>query len=249
MPQWSGSTFARGIAVAILGASGGIISCAIWSAPPAHSAELTAAQAVAYRFPPNWAQSQARASAPKPAAQSTANDANRAMTSLMFDPAATYELASASASPAGLPDRANAYADPSADGARVGSGASPNGTSDAAGRGQGDKKPATVTRQTKPVSPYVFNDAQIASIKTRLRLTTDQQRYWPAVETALRGITYSKDSSRKSSKLAAVDPSSPAIQQLKSAATPLIMSFNEQQKDEVRQLARLMGLEQVAQSF
>jgi hypothetical protein len=171
------------------------------------------------------------------------------MANLMFDPTVTYELASASAVPAGLPDRVNAYADPSANGARVGSGASPNGASDATGKGQADKKASTPARATKPVSTNVFNDAQIASIKARLRLTADQQRYWPAVETALRGITYSKDSSRKSSKLAAVDPNSPAIQQLKSAAMPLIMSFSEQQKDEVRQLARLMGLEQVAQSF
>jgi len=49
--------------------------------------------------------------------------------------------------------------------------------------------------------------------------------------------------------MAAVDPNSPAVQQLKSVAIPLIMSFSDAQKDEVRQLARLMGLEQVAASF
>jgi hypothetical protein len=160
------------------------------------------------------------------------------MASLMFNPSATYELASASATPAGLPERINAYADPSSDSA-----------SDSSRKGQGEKKASAAARPVKPVSTYVFNDAQIVSIKTRLRLTPDQQRYWPAVETALRGITYSKDSSRKSSKLVAVDPNSPAIQQLKSAAMPLILSFTEQQKEEVRQLARVMGLQQVAQSF
>jgi hypothetical protein len=39
------------------------------------------------------------------------------------------------------------------------------------------------------------------------------------------------------------------VQQLKSAAFPLIMSFDEEQKSQVRQLARNMGLEQVAASF
>ena len=93
------------------------------------------------------------------------------------------------------------------------------------------------------------NNGQIASIKTRLKLTPDQLRQWPAVEAALRNITYKKDSSKPGSKLQTVDPNSAAVQELKSAATPLIMSFSDEQKNEVRQLARLMGLEQVAQSF
>jgi hypothetical protein len=39
------------------------------------------------------------------------------------------------------------------------------------------------------------------------------------------------------------------VQRLKSAAFPLIMSMNEDQKREVRMLAQLMGLQQVAASF
>ena len=70
-------------------------------------------------------------------------------------PTATYELASASATPAELPDRVNAYADPAADPASTGS----------AGKGLPDKK-ATAVRPTKPASPYVFNDAQIGYSNT-----------------------------------------------------------------------------------
>jgi hypothetical protein len=103
-------------------------------------------------------------------------------------------------------------------------------------------------REVKPPSNHVFNDAQIASIKSRLKLTPDQARNWPAVEAALRNITYKKDAAR-GGKMAAVDPNSPGVQQLKSAAVPLILSFSEAQKDEVRQLARLMGLEQIASAF
>jgi hypothetical protein len=96
-------------------------------------------------------------------------------------------------------------------------------------------------------SSAVFNDAQIASIKTRLKLSSYQERMWPSVEAALRNISYRKDA--RGSRMATVDPNSPGVQQLKSAAFPMIMSFSPEQKDEVRQLARIMGLEQVASSF
>jgi hypothetical protein len=40
-----------------------------------------------------------------------------------------------------------------------------------------------------PPSPNAFlDDAQIEGIKTRLRLTSDQAEYWPAVEAALRDV-------------------------------------------------------------
>ena len=109
-------------------------------------------------------------------------------------------------------------------------------------------RPASETSLTSCQSNNVFNDAQIASIKSRLKLTADQQRNWPAVESALRNITYKKDAAR-GGKSAAVDPNSAGVQQLKAAAMPMLFSFSEEQKNEVRQLARLMGLEQVASSF
>jgi hypothetical protein len=39
------------------------------------------------------------------------------------------------------------------------------------------------------------------------------------------------------------------VQGLKSAAVPLIMSFNSEQKEEVRNLAHVMGLDQLASQF
>jgi hypothetical protein len=39
------------------------------------------------------------------------------------------------------------------------------------------------------------------------------------------------------------------VQQLKTAALPLIMMFSEQQKSEVRQLVQVMGLERLAAQF
>jgi ABC-type transporter Mla MlaB component len=45
---------------------------------------------------------------------------------------------------------------------------------------------------------------------------------------------------------APIDPDAAEVQQLKSAAMPLLFQLREDQKQEVRTLARLIGLEQVA---
>ncbi len=45
---------------------------------------------------------------------------------------------------------------------------------------------------------------------------------------------------------APIDPDSEEVQQLKSAAMPLLFQLREDQKREVRSLARLIGLEKVA---
>jgi len=101
----------------------------------------------------------------------------------------------------------------------------------------------------------VLNDVQIAGIKRRLRLTPDQESLWPAVEVALRNISYSKKAqemklaSTHSAPMAYVDPNSADVQRLKYAALPLIMRLNEDQKQEVRSMAHGMGLDGVASSF
>jgi hypothetical protein len=102
---------------------------------------------------------------------------------------------------------------------------------------------------------YMLNDTQIASIKERLHLTPDQEQMWPAVEAALRNIAYARAQQARGrgapvsgeTQAAAIDPN--AVQGLKSAAVPLILSFNSEQKDEVRNLAHVMGLDQLASQF
>jgi hypothetical protein len=99
---------------------------------------------------------------------------------------------------------------------------------------------------------FVLNDAQIASIKSRLHLSPDQEQMWPAVEAALRNIAYAKgrDGRRHNgadtAEVASLDPYGPEVQGLKSAAVPLIMSFSDEQRSEVRSLAHVMGLDQLA---
>jgi hypothetical protein len=106
-----------------------------------------------------------------------------------------------------------------------------------------------------PASPSnaVLNNAQIASIRERLKLTSYQIGLWPPVESALRDIAWQGhgDAGRKvaSNTRGAIDPNSVPVQRLKSAAFPLIMSLSDDQKQEVRTMVRLMGLENLASQF
>lgn len=113
-------------------------------------------------------------------------------------------------------------------------------------------KPKAAAAKPQPPKPYaVLSDAQIAGIKDRLRLTSDQESYWPAVESALRAVARRIQVARLSNPNAGgsnvpIDPESQEVQQLKSAAMPLLFQLREDQKDEVRRLARVIGLEKVA---
>ncbi len=113
--------------------------------------------------------------------------------------------------------------------------------------------PPAVQRRPLNRPDYMLHDAQIASIKERLHLTPDQERMWPAVEAALRNIAYKRvqearrRDGRPDGSQVAFD--SEAVEGLKSAAVPLIMSFNDEQKQEVRDVAHVMGLDQLASQF
>jgi hypothetical protein len=97
-------------------------------------------------------------------------------------------------------------------------------------------------------SNSVLNDSQIASIKKRLNLTPDQERYWPAVEAELRKMEYKKDKAQ-GTRTAQVDISKVDVQGLKSAGFPLVMSFSDEQRRELKSLAHLLGLDGVMSSL
>jgi hypothetical protein len=120
---------------------------------------------------------------------------------------------------------------------------------------QGPSKPPTAPHRLSYERGRVLNDAQIASIKGRLQLSPEQERRWPAVEAALRNISYLKNtvaknrSARDGDQIAYIDLDSPEVQRLKSVALPLIMHLSEDQKREVKSLAHVMGLDAVAAAF
>jgi hypothetical protein len=98
----------------------------------------------------------------------------------------------------------------------------------------------------------LLSDAQIAGIKERLKLSSSQESYWPAVETALRAVARKIHATRQADPSAAgapIDPDAEEVQQLKSAAMPLLFQLREDQKQEVRTLARIIGLEKVAEQI
>lgn len=111
------------------------------------------------------------------------------------------------------------------------------------------EKPRIASRPQEPKSRPLLSDAQIAGIKQKLRLSSSQEYYWPAVETALRAVAHKVEIARRSNPSATaaqLDPDSPEVQELKSAAMPLLFQLRDDQKEEVRKLARVIGLEKVA---
>ena len=113
-------------------------------------------------------------------------------------------------------------------------------------------KPKVASKPAPQKSYALLSDAQIAGIKDRLRLSSSQESYWPSVETALRNVARKINAERLSNPHASatqLDPDCEEVQQLKSAAMPLLFQLRDDQKDEVRKLARIIGLEKVASAI
>ena len=110
-------------------------------------------------------------------------------------------------------------------------------------------KPKAVAKPQPQKNYALLSDAQIAGIKDRLKLSASQESYWPPVETALRAVARKIHAGRQANPNATgvpIDPDSEEVQQLKSAAMPLLFQLREDQKNEVRSLARIIGLDKVA---
>lgn len=110
-------------------------------------------------------------------------------------------------------------------------------------------KPKAVVKPQPQKNYALLSDGQIAGIKDRLKLSASQESYWPAVETALRAVARKIHAARQANPSVQgvpIDPDSAEVQQLKSAAMPLLFQLREDQKNEVRSLARIIGLEKVA---
>jgi hypothetical protein len=113
-------------------------------------------------------------------------------------------------------------------------------------------RPKVAAKPAPQKSYALLSDAQIAGIKERLKLTADQEYYWPGIENALHGIARKIHAARQhdpNATAAQLDPDSAEVAQLKSAAMPLLFQLREDQKDEVRKLARIIGLEKVASAI
>jgi hypothetical protein len=244
------TTSKLGLGCLVLLSAAKIVSVAVsLSANTAAGSEPPPGQVVDLRFQPDAdAARDADAPASSPPGESMEAHAFRAATlsSLIFNPYATYPSAPAGsvfASAQGSDEQPAGTA--AMDGQLTTGPLDRNvaGTPPVERRAMHAAPPAHAARR----SNTLFNEAQIASIRERLRLTPDQQEYWPQVESALRAITFRHHGAGNrptATELRTIDPN--AVEGLKSAAIPLILRLREDQKDEVRKLAHLMGLESVA---
>lgn len=110
-------------------------------------------------------------------------------------------------------------------------------------------KPAVTERKAEDKDNNVLTVAQIQRIKRTLKLTQDQEGYWPPVEAALRDIAKEQAAQKPNGKPGKLTVSPDASQKLYWAAAPLIMSLRYDQKHEARRIARSMGLEEVASAI
>jgi hypothetical protein len=92
----------------------------------------------------------------------------------------------------------------------------------------------------------------IGRIRSVLRLTAEQERYWPAVEAALRDIARQQAHAepagfvrRISNRVVSIVLNSAAIERLAVAVRPLIASLSDDQKRVASGLAQEMGLGRV----
>ena len=239
--------FKRGrvLSIVVAGFAGYVIGG--WNGSVPRSPELSAAQSVALRFPQDLGEA-------SPVTVAFATSANAAVTAntrlALFSPqplvAAAAQAPAQQASAAQLPTPQAPLQMASAEQALP-------QPAPAAKRSNIKPAMAAVHNRDDRAAGLMLNDAQIASIKTRLHLTPDQEQMWPAVEAALRNIAYTR--SREAQRHGAPANTQVAsadgvdVRDLKSAAIPLIMSFNSEQKDEVRNLAHVMGLDQLATQF
>jgi len=112
-------------------------------------------------------------------------------------------------------------------------------------------RPAVTATKRQAAYSILSND-QIAGLKERMKLTEYQEQQWPAIEAALRKIAARLHRNGKNGVDAppsSIDPNCPEVDDLKAAAMPLLFTLSEDQKREVRSLARIIGLEAVASAI
>jgi hypothetical protein len=230
----------RGRAVSVLLAGGIGYLLGGWHANTFHSTDLSPSQSVALRFPEDL--------------QDTASDASRAGPTTAPTAVVLGDQQPGLLNPTPMVPQAAAQAVPEAAAAAPITNTAPPQRPVPGAQPASQAKPAAAPNHHRADRPgSALNDAQIASIKQRLHLTPDQEAMWPAVEAALRNVAYARareaqrhGAPASATQLASADPDSIEVQGLKSAAIPLLMSFSAEQKNEVRSLAHVMGLDNVA---
>jgi hypothetical protein len=107
---------------------------------------------------------------------------------------------------------------------------------------------SAATHKGAPDDGEVLGAAGIARMKTALALTAEQEEYWPAIASELLALGKAMKASAKTNH-GKVNVDNEAVQRLYWAAAPLITRLSYEQKSKVKQMAHLMGLNQVAEAL
>jgi len=110
--------------------------------------------------------------------------------------------------------------------------------------------PSSAVEYSGAEASQLATSVNIDRIKSVLKLTPEQQRFWPAVENALRALGHRQQPQaenagfvrRISSRVVSVVLDSAAVSRLAAAARPLIMALNDEQRHAAAGLAHEMGL-------
>lgn len=207
-------------------------------------AEMPPSETVNLRFPADWTQA-AGEPAPRTLAFASADGGITLFSPRSFSPIAEAHAAVAPTAPEAPPVKSKPAAQTEVPAAKYAAEPAVATGSAKMTLASVSSKPAVVAPKPAHRSNAVLNDSQIAGIKKRLALTPEQERYWPAVEAELRKMEYSKKSSQGGSRMASIDTSKMDVEGLKSAGFPLVMSFSDDQRRELKSLAHLLGLESV----
>jgi hypothetical protein len=97
-----------------------------------------------------------------------------------------------------------------------------------------------LARAEKPTN-ILLNEAQIASIRDRLQLSPDQQKLWPDAENALRQLVTQLYRAQKSRNASA--PVDAEIANIKAKAAPFLASLTNRQRNDIRMLAGIAGID------
>jgi len=106
---------------------------------------------------------------------------------------------------------------------------------------------------TAAAQEIVVTDGQIARLRHALQLTPTQQQHWHAVEATLRSLARQQQGYRVASadggyierahaRVAGYTVTAVAMQQLRSAAQPLVAMLTDQQKEAGRSVLQSMGV-------
>jgi hypothetical protein len=107
---------------------------------------------------------------------------------------------------------------------------------------------AAATRKANSDDGEVLSPAGIDRMKMALALTAEQEEFWPAIAAELRAIgkALPKHVGKNGTP---VNVDKETMERLYWAAAPLITRLSYEQKQRVKQMARLMGLTQVAEAL